>query len=291
MRHTPAADGRVCEIAGLTAVAGAGRLRRMGDAGADEMFRVAAQAYDRHVGRYSRELAAALVAIAGVQPGQDALDVGCGPGGLTSELVALLGAEHVAAIDPSQPFADACRRRLPGVRVEVGPAERLPFADATFDRTLSQLVINFMTDAPAGLREMLRVTVPGGTIAAAVWDYRGEMTFLRRFWDAAVALDPSASDEGRSMPYCTPDELAELFSAAGLADVEVAAVVVSAGYESFEDLWEPLERGVGPSGAHVVSLDGDGRAALRGELRRRLEVGEGPFELSARAFVASGRVG
>jgi ubiquinone/menaquinone biosynthesis C-methylase UbiE len=231
------------------------------------------------------------MAAAGVHSGRRALDVGCGPGALTAELVALLGSERVAAVDPSAPFVDACRGRLPGVKVEVAPAEALPFDDAAFDYALAQLVLNFMTDPPAGLNEMQRVTRPGGTVAAAVWDYAGEMTLLRRFWDSAVALDPFAADrdEGRCMPFCTPDELAELWSAAGLAEVSVAPVVVAARYDDFEDLWQPLELGVAPSGAYAASLAPEHRTALKEELRRRLGAGEGPFRLTARAWIATGR--
>ena len=255
-------------------------------------FNTPAEAYDRHVGRYSRELARALIAAAGVSPGQRALDVGCGPGALTAELVGLLGEDQVAAVDPSKPFVEACRARLPGVRVEAGPAEALPFADDEFDHALAQLVVNFMTDPQAGVGEMARVTRPGGTVAAAVWDYAGEMIFLRRFWDAAVAVDPSAADldEGRSMPFCAPDELAALWSSTGLADVRVVPAVTTGRYDGFEDLWEPLERGVGPSGSHAASLAADRRAAVKEELRRRLSVGDAPFELTARAWVATGRV-
>jgi SAM-dependent methyltransferase len=254
------------------------------------MFRAAA-AYDRHIGRYSAALARALIGSAGVREGQRALDVGCGPGGLAAELVAVLGAERVAAVDPSPPFAEACRRRLPGVEVHVAPAEMLPFGDGLFDHSLAQLVVNFMTDPVAGVREMRRVTRDGGTVAAAVWDYAGEMTLLRRFWDAAVALDASAADrdEGRSMPFCTPDELGELWSAAGLADVRVEPAVVEAAYDGFEDLWHPLETGVAPSGAYAASLPPERRAALRDELRRRLDVGDEPFTLTARAWVVAGR--
>jgi SAM-dependent methyltransferase len=170
------------------------------------MFSTPRGAYDRHIGRYGRELARALTAAAGVRPGQRALDVGCGPGALTEELVALLGADQVTAVDPSDAFVQACRRRLPGVRVEVAAAEALPLEDAAVDHALAQLVVNFMADPPTGVREMRRVTRPGGTVAAAVWDYAGEMTLLRRFWDAVVALDPVAAerDEGRSMAFCTP---------------------------------------------------------------------------------------
>jgi SAM-dependent methyltransferase len=264
----------------------------MTDAPGAATFHTPAEAYDRHVGRYCGELARALIAAAGVRPGRDALDVGCGPGALTAELVALLGAEHVAAVDPSAPFADACRARLPGVRVEVAPAEALPFDDDAFDHAFAQLVVNFMTDPQRGVGEMCRVTRPGGTVAAAVWDYAGEMMLLRRFWDAAIALDASAADrdEGRCMPFCTPGELGELWRTAGLAEVDVVPAVVAAGYDGFDDLWQPLEAGVAPSGAYAVALAPEQREALKQELRRRLDVGQDGFRLTARAWIATGRV-
>ena len=147
-----------------------------------------------------------------------------------------------------------------------------------------------MTDASAGVRELRRVTRRGGTVAAAVWDYAGEMTLLRRFWDAAVALDPSAADrdEGRSMPFCTPVELGDLWRSAGLEAVQVGPVSATADYDGFEDLWEPLERGVAPSGAYVAALAPGQRAALKQELQRRLGVGEAAFRLTARAWIAIG---
>jgi SAM-dependent methyltransferase len=255
-------------------------------------FHAPAQAYDRLVGRYSPALARALIAAAGVRAGERALDVGCGPGALTGELVAVLGAAHVAAIEPSPVFAAACRARHPGVEVAEGPGERLAFGDASFHHALAQLVVNFMTDPAAGVAEMRRVTRPGGTVAAAVWDYAGEMTLLRRFWDAAIALDPAAAelDEGRCMPFCEPASLAALWTGAGLADVAVAEAVVGARYDDFEDLWRPLEQGVAPAGAYAVALAPERRAALKDELRRRLGAGEEPFELTARAWVVTGRV-
>jgi SAM-dependent methyltransferase len=257
-----------------------------------ETFRTSADAYDRHVGRYGPELASALIAASGLQPGQRALDVGCGPGALTTALSELLGARSVAAVDPSERFAHACAARLPGVRVEVAAAEALPFEDGTFDAALSQLVVNFMSDAPRGVCEMRRVTRSGGTVAAAVWDYADGMTLLRRFWDAAVALEPSAErlDEGRSMRYCRPAELAQLWREAGLEAVATSGLSVGADYDDFDDLWRPLEAGVGPSGAYAVALPPDRRTRLRDELRRRLDVGEGPFRLAARAWCVTGRV-
>ena len=146
---------------------------------------------------------------------------------LTAELVAVLGPENVCACDPSPPFAEACRARNPGVRVELAPAEALPFDDDAFDAALAQLVVNFMRDADAGLAQMRRVTRPGGVVAAAVWDYGAGMTLLRTFWDAAGALDSCAPDED-GMAYATADELHALWTRAGLTDVAAGEVVVAA---------------------------------------------------------------
>ncbi len=256
-------------------------------------FRAPADAYDRHIGRYGPELARELIAAAGIRPGDHVLDVGCGPGALTGELVAIAGQPQlVAAVDPSPPFAAACAERLPGTDVRTGAAEALPFADETFDAALAQLVVNFMADATAGVREMARVVRPGGAVGLAVWDYAHGMTLLRRFWDAAEALDPAAAerDEGRTMRYCSPGELTQLLTGAGLDAVVVDAVIVTAWYDGHDDLWAPLEQGVGPSGAYVAALAPAARAALREELFRRLEVIDAPFMLDARAFLATGRV-
>jgi ubiquinone/menaquinone biosynthesis C-methylase UbiE len=155
-----------------------------------EAFRVPADAYDRYIGRYGPELAAALIDFARIEPGMRALDVGCGPGALAAALAERLGPAHVSAADPSEPFVQACRTRLPGVEVVVAAAEALPFPDRAFDAALSQLVVNFMDDAEAGVRELARVTRPGGVVASCVWDYAGEMTLLRAFWDAAREVDP-----------------------------------------------------------------------------------------------------
>jgi SAM-dependent methyltransferase len=256
-----------------------------------ETFRTPADSYDRHIGRYATALGAELIDFAGVEPGMRALDVGCGPGALTAVLADRLGAASVAAAEPSEPFAQACRARLPGVEVVSAPAEALPFADGAFDATLSQLVVNFMSDPRGGVRELARVTRPDGVVASCVWDYAGEMTLLRAFWDAARDVDPegaAAVDEGVVMPWCGEGELGDLWRAAGLRDVRCGALVVSATYADFEDLWSPLPTGIAPSGAFCKALDADRRAALREAYRRRLDVGDGPFELSARAWAVAG---
>jgi SAM-dependent methyltransferase len=262
------------------------------DTSAADTFCVPADAYDRWIGRYGPSLAAELIAFAGVEPGMQALDVGCGPGALAAALADRLGAPNVTGADPSEPFVEACRARLPGVEVVVAGAEALPFADDSFDAVLSQLVVNFMRDAETGVREMRRVARRDGVVAACVWDYAGAMTLLRAFWDAAREVEPdrgARADEG-VMPWSGEGELADLWRAAGLRDVRFGQLIVSASYSGFDDLWAPLPSGVGPAGAFCLSLDDNRQASLREAFRRRLGVGGGPFELTARAWAVSGIV-
>jgi SAM-dependent methyltransferase len=253
-------------------------------------FRTSPDAYDRHVGRYGPSLSAAFADFAGPLAAARVLDVGCGPGALTAELAERLGPECVAAAEPSEPWAQACRARVPGADVRVASADRLPFDDDAFAAVVSQLVVNFLPDAGAGVAEMRRVSVPGGTVAACVWDYAEGMTMLRTFWDAATAIDPGAAklDEGRRMPYCQPRELEALWREGGLSEVSTAALASRASYRDFDDLWEPLTHGVGPSGAYCASLAPADRERLRDEWRERLGRPDGPFELEARAWAVRG---
>lgn len=263
----------------------------MADHGA--MFLGPAEIYDRFVGRYSPRLGRAMCETADVRPGQRALDVGCGSGALVAALADVLGAENVAGLDPSEPFVEAARARVPKARIQIGSAESLPFADGEFDVTLSQLVVNFLADPEQGVREMGRVTRGGGVVAGCVWDYGGEMTMLRSFWEAAVAVDPQGATplmESHTMRFARPEELGALWRSAGLAEVDVSPIVVEAAYDDFEDLWSPFPTGVGPAGAYAASLDGEARTGLRDEFARRLGHPEGPFTLSARAWCAVGRV-
>ena len=154
-------------------------------------FDVPGDAYGRFMGRYSEPLADQFVELAGVRRGQRVLDVGCGPGALTARLVARCGAGRVCAVDPSAPFVDAVRERLPGVEVHQATAEGLPFADDSFDLCLAQLVVHFMADPVAGLREMARVALPGGLVSASVWDHTTGTGPLSPFWGAARDVDPS----------------------------------------------------------------------------------------------------
>lgn len=248
----------------------------------------AASAYERHVGRYGGELARAHAKAVGVAPGMRALDVGCGPGALAAVLADVLGASNVAAVDPSEPFVAACRERVPGVDARVGSAEELPRFDAPFDIVTSQLVLNFMSDAQDGVRSMAHATRPGGTVASCVWDYREGMTMLRAFWEAALELDDEAPDEGRTMAWCTPAELRELWETSGLRHVATAEILVGADYDDFDDYWEPFLAGVGPSGAYCVGLTEERRGELRAACHRHLGAPAGSFSLEARAWVVRG---
>lgn len=244
-------------------------------------FDVAADAYGRFMGRYAEPLAPAFADFTGVEPGLTALDVGCGPGALTSLLVSRLGASKVAAIDPSPPFVEAVAARCPGVDVRAGGAEQLPFADAGFDLTLAQLVVHFMRDPVAGLREMARVTRPGGTVAACVWDHGGGRGPLSTFWDAVHDLEPAARDES-GLAGSREGHLAELFEEAGLIGLESTLLTVNVDHPSFEQWWEPYTLGVGPAGDYVAALDDVGRERLVAACRARLP--EPPFTLEASAW-------
>ena len=248
-------------------------------------FDVAAEAYDRFMGRYSQLLSPQLADLAGVDDGQQALDVGCGPGALTKELVARLGAASVSAVDPSAPFVEAARARHPGVEVHQASAEQLPFADDTFDASLAQLVVHFMSDPVAGLAEMRRVTRPGGVVAACVWDLAGGQAPLSLFWKAARQLDPGAVDESQ-LAGAREGHLAELFATAGLREIEGAVLEVSFEHRTFEEWWQPYTGGVGPAGSYLMALGPDQQAALRDRCRALLP--DEPFVLTSRAWAVRG---
>jgi len=243
-----------------------------------------ADAYDRFMGRYSRPLAVPFADFAGVPPGGRILDVGCGPGALTAELARRAGPDRVTAVDPSEEFVAALRRRHRGVEVVRAPAEDLPFEQGSFDATFAQLVVNVMDDPVAGLREMARVTRDGGGVAACVWDFTDGGP-LGPFWAAAHALDPTV-EIGSVCPGSRAGHLAELFDAAGIGAVVEGAVAVDVEHATFEDWWEPFTLGVAPSGAYVAGLEPDRRSALRELCRERLP--EPPFVVSARAWVTRG---
>jgi SAM-dependent methyltransferase len=249
-------------------------------------FDVAAESYDRFMGRFSTHLSAQLADYAGVASGQRVLDVGSGPGALTAELVQRLAAEKVAAVDPSEPFVEAARTRHPGVDVRLASAEELPYAEDEFDASIAQLVVHFMADPVAGLSEMARVTRPGGVVAACVWDLAGGRAPISPFWKAVHQLDDEAVDESR-FAGGRQGHLVELFGTAGLNDVEETELAASSDYESFDEWWRPYTLGVGPAGKYAAELGEDELAALRERCRELLPVA--PFTQTAYAWAARGR--
>jgi ubiquinone/menaquinone biosynthesis C-methylase UbiE len=251
-------------------------------------FDVAGSAYDRFMGRYSRELAPAFTRFARIEPGVRVVDVGCGPGALSEQLAGVVGAEQVGAVDPSEPFVAACRERVPGADVRRGGAEELPFETDSFDAAVAQLVVNFMRDPLAGASEMRRVVRPGGVVSAATWDYGDGMEMLRLFWAAARMLDDAAPDEGRTMRYRTTEELDELWREAGLNEVETGYLTVETTYSGFDDLWEPFTFGVGPAGSYCAALEPARREELRERFREKVGSPTGSFTLGARACAVRG---
>jgi len=248
-------------------------------------FDVSADAYLRFMGKYSERLAGQFADLAGIGAGRRVLDVGCGPGALTAELVQRAGPDAVRAVEPSAPFVAAARRRLPGVDIQQAAAEQLPFADASFDAALAQLVENFMRDPVQGLREMGRVTRPGGTVAACVWDHAGGRGPLGAFWRAVRELDPAADDES-NLAGAREGDLARLFAQAGLGETRISTLTVQV-RQAFDQWWEPFTFGVGPAGAYVASLDPERQAALREQCRRLLPTD--PVEISATTWAAVAR--
>jgi SAM-dependent methyltransferase len=248
-------------------------------------FDVGADAYDRFMGRYSVQLSPQLADLAAVAPGQRVLDVGCGPGALTGELVTRVGAGNVSAVDPSEPFVAAARERHPGVDVRRANAEALAFEDGAFDAALAQLVVHFMDEPVAGLREMARVTKDGGVVAACVWDHEGERSPLAPFWQAARELDPTIEAES-NLAGAREGHLTELFQEARIGDVEETALPVRVEHATFDEWWQPFTLGVGPAGAHLAQLDPGRQQELRELLEERLGA---PFTLDARAWAARGR--
>jgi SAM-dependent methyltransferase len=249
-------------------------------------FVVAADSYDRFMGRYSVPLAAEFADFAGVASGHRVLDVGCGPGALTTELVRRLGAAAVTAVDPSEPFVAAARERHPGVDVRLASADELPFAEDGFDTALAQLVVHFMADPVAGLRELARVTRVGGVVAACVWDHAGGRSPLSVFWEASHRLDASAADESH-LPGAREGHLAELFAQAGLDAIEQGVLTVSVEHPSFEEWWEPYTLGVAPAGAYIAKLEPEVQTRFR-ELCREL-LPPAPFVLDASVWAVRGR--
>jgi SAM-dependent methyltransferase len=252
-------------------------------------------AYEPYVGRWSRLVARQFVAWLGMPPNKDWLDVGCGTGALCEVILAGASPRQVTGVDPSDGFVAFARHKVTDERAtfQIGDAQTLPVADGSSDATVAGLVINFITDQPKALSEMKRVTRSRGVVGAYVWDYAGEMQMMRHFWDAAVAMEPSAAalDEGRRFPVCHPEPLAGLFRKAGIGDIETRSIDVPTIFRSFDDYWTPFLGGQAPAPGYCMSLSEDRRVALRDRIRANLPIkNDGTIQLIARAWAVRGTV-
>jgi len=253
-----------------------------------------AEAYERFMGRWSRLLAPLLVDFANPPNSGYVLDVGSGTGALAFAIAKLRVRCHVLGIDPSNEYIRYASSKNPfpdRVRFQVGDAQQLLLSDATFQASLSLLVFNFIPNSKKALRDVCRITKPGGCVSAAVWDYGERMRMLRTFWDAAVSIDPTAGQfDERHMPLCREGELGELWKQSGLASVEERPLDITMRFESFADYWEVFLLGQGPAGAYVRNSNGERRQSLREEVKRRLDVTaeDAPFSLPARAWAVRG---
>ena len=249
-------------------------------------FAVAGDAYDRFIGRYSQALAPRFLDFAGVTKGP-VIELGCGPGALTAVLADRFGASRVAAVDPSQPFVDFCRARVPGADVRHASAEALPFTDGTFEAALSQLVLSFVADADRTAAEAARVVRPGGTVAACTFEADG-FALVRTFWQAALRFDPAAPDDAL-LPFRRSEELASLWRRAGFRAVECGVIDIQASYSGFDDYWGPFVFGIGPPGGTLTAQPEDRRASIREACFEILGKPAGAFSLPARALAIRGR--
>lgn len=249
--------------------------------------------YQAYIGRWSRPVATAFLSWLGLPERGRWLEVGCGTGALTERILALAAPAAVHAVDASEGYVAFARRDIadPRVRFEVADARSLPGEDSSHDAAVSGLVLNFVPQPERMVAEMARVVRPGGTVAVYVWDYAGEMQLIRRFWDAAIALDPAAAelDEGRRFPICAPDALGELWRRSGLEAAEVRPIDVLTSFRDFEDYWQPFLGGQGPAPGYARSLDEGRRSALRERLHSALPTSPtGRIDIVARAWAVRG---
>ncbi len=253
------------------------------------LFDVAADAYVRFMGRFSTPLSApfADIGLSGVATSARVLDVGCGPGILTCELVKRQGEANVSAVDPVQGFVQATAASYPAADVRRARAEALPFPDDTFGAALAQLVVHFLDDPVAGVGEMARVTAPGGRVSACVWDHAGGTGALSAFWRVVHRCDREAEGE-EALPGSWEGDLTRMFTEAGLREVDETLLTVRREFATFEEWWEPFELAVGPAGAYVQGLNQIERVGLVAALRE--EYGDGPMTVEASAWTATGLV-
>ena len=248
--------------------------------------------YEPYVGRWSRLVAHEFLKWLAVPAGKEWLDVGCGTGALTQSILDLASPKSVRGVDLSPGFIEYAKGHVSDGRAsfEVAGAESLPLDASSVDAAVSGLVLNFVPNQHQAASEMARVIRPGGTAAVYVWDYADKMEMMRYFWDAALAMDPTASDEAPLFPICRPEPLAVLFAQAGLHDVEARPIDVPTDFRDFDAYWSPFLGGQGPAPVYAMSLDEPRRNALRDRIQSKLPTEkDGSIHLIARAWAVKGR--
>ena len=251
-------------------------------------------AYERYVGRWSRQVAPEFLRWLEVGRGLAWADVGCGTGALSETILADHAPGSIEGVDAAEGFVTRARERLadPRVRIAQGDARRLPWEARAFDAAVSGLVLNFVADHEAMVREMARVTKPGGRVALYVWDYAGEMQMTRCFWEAAIAVSPQDAklSQGERFPVCRPEALGALFEGAGLSAVQTRAVDIPTVFQDFDDYWSPFLGRQGSAPTYLASVDDEVRERIRATLEARLAPRGGPIRLIARAWAVRGDV-
>ena len=250
-------------------------------------------AYEPYVGRWSRMVAREFLAWLALSLGLRWLDIGCGTGALSQTILEVASPYSVMGVDPSKGYIAFAREHIRDKRAHFTPgeAQALPVESASYDAVISGLVLNFVPQPSRAVAEMVRVARAGGIVAAYVWDYAGQMQLMRYFWDAAIALDPTAIqlDEGQRFPLCQPEPLVQLFQAAGLREVEVRLIDIPTTFRDFDDYWSPFLGGQGPAPGYAMSLSDERRSLLRERLRATLPTApDGSIALIARAWAVRG---
>jgi SAM-dependent methyltransferase len=255
-------------------------------------------AYERQMGRWSRLLARHFLEFAGAKDGERVLEVGSGTGSLTFALAEACPAATLSALDFSPAYVAFAqsRNRHRHIEFRVGDAGALPYADLSFDRVLSMLMLQFVPQAERAIAEMARVARPGATVAAAVWDGRGGFVANRIFWDTAAVLSPRAKElraRAFTRPMSRPGELAAAWSAVGLQSVTQAELSIRMTFSSFDDFWSPYLGAQGPIADYVLGLAEAERAQLKEQVRQAYMDGEadGPRSYKATAWAVKGTKG
>lgn len=253
----------------------------------------AAHTYDQYMGRWSRRVAPLFVQWLAAPRGGRWVDLGCGTGALSASIVAFCEPTSVLGLDTAESFVQTAAREVPAGTFRVGDALATGLPDASFDAAVSGLVLNFVRDPEHALREMRRLVRPGGVVAVYVWDYAGHMQIMRRFFDGARRVDPGAAayDDGVNAPVCRPDPLRRALAGAGLEQIDVTALDLTAAFGDFEDYWTPFLGGTGSAPKYVASLDDPARQRVREAVRALLPTGpDGEILLAVRAWAARGTV-